>query len=440
MKIAFHTLGCKLNQAETENLLWQAINAGYRISTVEDADTCVLNTCTVTHIADRKARHLTRLWRKKNPRALIIATGCYAERAAQELIAAGADIVVGNDRKMQLLSIIDKARHTGCGGLPQPKDGQACRVRSFIKVQDGCSTRCSYCIVPRVRGGERCLPAASIISEIKARISCGYKEIVLTGTKIGSYRDYGTDLRQLVQRILLETAVARLHLSSLQPQDISPELLELWQDPRLCQHFHLALQSGSDSVLRRMRRVYSIDDYTKAIALVRQALPHASITTDIMVGFPGETEAEFEESYRFCKEAGFAAIHVFPYSPRPGTAAATMPDQVAEKTKHARRQKMLELSAASSQHFRQRFLGQEMIVLWETEVSPGSGIYSGLTHNYIRVLAPSPVPLSGIITPARLLRLCQDGILAEVAPQRLKAIPPSPHPCHAAGAESPPPP
>lgn len=428
MKIAFHTLGCKLNKAETEKLLWQAIGAGYRISAAEDADVCVLNTCTVTHIADRKARHLVRLWRRRNPRATIIVTGCYVERAPQELVAAGADMAIGNDRKMQLLDLIGGARRTGCSGQSQPKDGLPNRVRSFIKIQDGCSTRCSYCIVPFVRGMEHCLPEEDIIHEIKARISHGYREIVLTGTKIGSYRDNGTDLRGLVQRILRETPVRRLHLSSLQPQDISPELVELWQDPRLCRHFHLALQSGSDSVLRRMGRSYSVDDYVRAVALIRKSLPDASVTTDIMVGFPGETEVEFEESYQLCREIGFAAIHVFPYSPRPGTAAATMPDQVPEKTKDVRRQKMLALSAASSQRFRQSFLGREMMVLWETEVTPGSGIYSGLTDNYIRVFAQSATPLAGLITPARLLRLYQEGVLAEIVQQPDESYPAVPSP------------
>ncbi len=434
MKIAFHTLGCKLNQAETEKLLWQAVDAGYRTGTVEDADICVLNTCTVTHIADRKARHLIRLWRRKNPRALIIATGCYAERAAQELTAAGADMVVSNEQKMRLLDIIAEAGY-GARGQP-PQGGHAGRVRSFIKIQDGCNMQCSYCIVPRVRGRERSLPADSIIDEIRARLGRGYREIVLTGTRIGIYRDDGTDLQKLVRRILSETEVERLHLSSLQPQDISPKLLELWQDPRLCQHFHLALQSGSDSVLRRMRRSYSVEDYATAVALVRSVLPDASITTDIMVGFPGETEAEFEQSHRFCQETGFAAIHVFPYSPRPGTPAAAMPDQVPEKTKDFRRHKMLELSATSSQRFRRRFLGREMAVLWETEVSPGSGTYAGLTQNYIRVFARSATPLSGLTTPARLLRLYEDGVLTEVVCQRSKSIPLSPHPCRVADAES----
>ncbi len=428
-KIAFHTLGCKLNQAETEKLLWQAIDAGYVISSVEDADICVLNTCTVTHIADRKARHLVRLWRKKNPGATIVAAGCYAERAARDLRTAGADIVLGNEKKQHLLDIIAEACHAGCA--PQPVsdgDGQLNRVRSFIKIQDGCDTHCTYCIVPQVRGRERCLPADDIIKEIKARVNSGYKEIVLTGTKIGSYKTNGTDLRQLVKHILSETEVERLHLSSLQPQDISPQLLELWQDSRLCHHFHLALQSGSDSMLARMGRSYSITDYVAAVGLIRGALPDASITTDIMVGFPGETDTEFLESYRFCKEIGFAAIHVFPYSPRPGTLAALMSHQVSEKVKKARSQQMLALSAASAERFRRRFLGQKMMVLWEGEVSVGSQIYSGLTHNYIRVFTHSTGPLTGLILPAKILRLHEDGVWADVVPEPDKSYPAVPSP------------
>jgi threonylcarbamoyladenosine tRNA methylthiotransferase MtaB len=428
VKIAFHTLGCKLNQAETEQLMWQAVARGYHISAVEDADICVLNTCTVTHIADRKARHLVRLWRKRNPHARIITTGCYAQRAARELVDAGADMVIGNEQKMRLLDIVGLANHAGCGGRPQWVGTQPSRVRSFIKIQDGCNTGCSYCIVPRVRGSERSLPVETVISETKDRTSRGYQEIVLTGTKIGSYRNDGTDLAKLVRLILRETAVARLHLSSLQPQDISPELLELWQDPRLCHHFHLALQSGSDSVLKRMGRCYRVEDYARAVELVRRAVPDAAITTDIMVGFPGESEAEFEESYLFCSEMDFAAIHVFPYSPRPGTLAAEMPAQVPETVKKARSQKMLALSAKSSKRFRRRFLGREMMVLWEAEVSMGSGIYSGLTHNYIRVFAQSATPLSGTMLPARLLRLHEDGIWAEPVSTQSRYYPAIPSP------------
>ena len=413
--VAFHTLGCKLNQAESELLARQFTEAGYRVVSGDGADIYVLNTCTVTHIADRKSRHLLRLWRKRNPEALIIATGCYAERAPQELAQVGADLVVGNEQKMYLLDELkgEPAPAARCSA-EQLVAGVVSRVRSFIKIQDGCNDACAYCIVPQVRGCERCLPMADIVNEVKARVAAGYKEVVLTGTKIGAYKHNGANLKQLVEQILVVTGVERLHLSSLQPQDISPQLLNLWQDPRLCRHFHLALQSGSDAVLRRMRRRYSIADYRQAVSLIRKAVPDVAITTDIMVGFPGEGIEEFEESYRFCQEIDFADIHVFSYSPRPGTLAARMPGQVNDRLKKERSLRMLELARQSAHKFCQSFLGQSMMILWEKEVALGSGIYSGLSDNYIRVFTQSSEPLTNQFLPARLVRLHNQGLWGEV--------------------------
>jgi len=311
LKVAFHTLGCKLNQAESEWLARQFAEAGYRVISGEEADIYVLNTCTITHIADRKSRHLLKLWRARNPGALIIATGCYAERAPQELAQVGVDLVVGNQQKIHLLDVL-KAEHAPVAhcSTEQPVADGVNRVRSFIKIQDGCSDFCAYCIVPQVRGRERCLPMADVVKEVKARVVAGYKEVVLTGTKIGDYKHKGMNLKQLVEQVLAVAGVERLRLSSLQPQDVSTELLSLWQDPRLCRHFHLALQSGSNSVLRRMRRRYSVADYRQAVSLIRKTVPDVAITTDIMVGFPGESVEEFEESYRFCEEIDFVNIHV----------------------------------------------------------------------------------------------------------------------------------
>jgi threonylcarbamoyladenosine tRNA methylthiotransferase MtaB len=288
------------------------------------------------------------------------------------------------------------------------------RVRSFIKIQDGCNDACAYCIVPRVRGREYCLPIADIINEVKARVAAGYKEVVLTGTKIGDYGYNGANLKQLVEQVLAVTSVERLHLSSLQPQNISPELLSLWQDPRLCCHFHLALQSGSDAVLKRMRRHYSVEDYRQAVFLVRKAVPDAAMTTDIMVGFPGESAEEFEESYRFCREIDFANIHVFSYSPRQGTPAARMVRQVDDKLKKERSLCMLELARQSVSKFCQRFLGRNMTVLWENEVAPGSGVYSGLSHNYIRVFAQSGEPLTKQFRPVRVVNLHKQGLWGKI--------------------------
>jgi threonylcarbamoyladenosine tRNA methylthiotransferase MtaB len=218
----------------------------------------------------------------------------------------------------------------------------------------------------------------------------------------------------LVQRILHDTGIERLRLSSLQPSEISSELLALWHDERLCRHFHLAQQSGSETVLQRMRRSYSLDQYQRTINLIRDQIPEVAITTDIMVGFPGESDEEFEQSYSFCQQAGFANIHVFPFSPRPETAAARMPKQIKDKTKQERNQRMLELSRSCRRDFCEQFLGQIMSVLWEQETSPGSGIYSGLTGNYIRVFVRSQKPLSNEITPVKLVEFRNQGIWGEL--------------------------
>jgi threonylcarbamoyladenosine tRNA methylthiotransferase MtaB len=404
MKVAFYTLGCKLNQAESESLASRFSQAGFQLVSPGDrADIYIANTCTVTHIADRKSRHWLRLARRRNPQALIIATGCYVQRNHREL-APLADLAVDNEQKEHLLALIQTLKGMA---ESETKQSQALatttRTRSLIKIQDGCHSPCTYCIVPKVRPHEYSLPASRIVDEVEQKVALGYKEVVLTGTKVGTYRDGSTDLRNLVQCVLHGTSIERLRLSSLQPSEISPEFLALWQDERLCRHFHLALQSGSETVLQRMRRSYSLNQYQTTVNLIKYAIPGAAITTDIMVGFPGESDEEFEQSYSFCQQAGFANIHVFPYSPRPETAAAGMPEQTKDKVKQERNQRMLELSRSSWRKFCEQFLGQTMPVLWEKETSPGSGIYSGLTGNYIRVLAHSEKHLNNEIVPVKLV-------------------------------------
>ena len=426
MRVAFYTLGCKLNQAETESLANRFSKAGFQLVSPNDAaDIYIANTCTVTHIADRKSRHWLRLARRRNPRALIIATGCYAQRSHQEL-AQLADLVVDNTEKEHLLEIVQELPMPTLSFILERTPLRHCerseaissiaatvRTRSLIKIQDGCHGPCTYCIVPKVRSRESSLSASQIIDEVKQKVALGYKEVVLTGTKVGSYRNDATDLRDLVQLILGDTGIERLRLSSLQPSEISPELLALWQDERLCQHFHLALQSGSETVLHRMRRSYSLDQYQRTINLIKEQISEVGITTDIMVGFPGESDEEFEQSYSFCQQVGFSNIHVFPFSPRPETAAARMPKQIKDKVKQERNQRMLELSRSCRRRFCEQFLGQIMPVLWEQETSPGNGIYSGLTSNYIRVFAHSEKPLSNEITPVKLVEFHNQGIWGE---------------------------
>lgn len=411
IRIAFDTLGCKLNQAETESLARELAAAGYAlVKSVDEADLYILNTCTVTHIADRKARNLLRQAHRRNGAVRLIALGCYAERSPRELAGIeGVDLVLGNDQKTEVL---DKLRALGCPASLSPSPGEYNRYdygrnRSFLKIQDGCRNFCSYCIVPLVRRKVESVPVEKVIAEVKDRISGGAKEVVLTGTEIGAYHRDGVDLIVLLKRILAETGVKRLRLSSLQPQEISAGLLELGKDSRLCPQFHLSLQSGSDSVLKRMKRRYTSADYQYAVAMIRRELPDAAITTDVIAGFPGETEAEFKESHDFCRRTGFARIHVFPYSRRPGTEAADITDQVSDKVKRERVKKMLALAGESALNFRQHFLGRAMPVLWEQK---SNGVWSGYTANYIRVYTRSNEDLTNQLVPVKLESIYQDGV------------------------------
>ncbi len=412
-KIAFDCLGCKLNQAETELFARQSAEAGYElVSPTDKADIYVLNTCTVTHIADRKSRHLLRLARRRNPGARLVAIGCYAERSSREIARIdGVDLVLGNKQKPFLFQRLRESGGPSCPSttrMEYPADGY--RTRAFIKVQDGCRNFCTYCIVPLVRGNEKSVPARQVMAEVGQRVASGAKEVVLTGTEIGAYRSDGVNLKGLLERILAETGVTRLRLSSLQPREISPELIALWQDQRLCPHFHLSLQSGSNAVLSRMKRRYTTRDYREAVSLIRGVVPEAAITTDIIVGFPGETGAEFRESFDFCRRMAFARIHVFPYSPRPGTEAARMPGQVDTKIKKQRSGEMLALAKESARSFQQRFLDRTMPVLWEKR---DKGVWSGLTANYIKVYTRSDNDLTNRIIPVRMMKIKGDRVLGE---------------------------
>jgi threonylcarbamoyladenosine tRNA methylthiotransferase MtaB len=417
MKVAIETLGCKLNQAETESLARQFLKWGYQlVSRVDEADLHVLNTCTVTHIADAKSRHLLRLAHRRNPDALLVVSGCYAQRASSELSRIeGVSLVVGNDEKPRLLQILRELGHLD-GQAPfeaDPADyGSALRTRAFIKIQDGCSNFCSYCIVPLVRGRGKSLPVEQVVAEVEDRVADGCMEVVLTGTEVGSYSYDSIGLKGLLERILTDTDIARVRLSSLQPQEISPDFIGLWRNSRLCPHFHLSLQSGSDSVLRRMKRRYTTADYQRAVSLIRTMRPEAAITTDVIVGFPGETEAEFQESCDFCMRMGFSRIHVFPYSRRDGTEAAGLPSQVSNRVKKERSQRMLALAEESARSFRRQFLGKPMPVLWEKQ--NGGSVWSGHTDNYIKVYARSSADLANRLLPAKPVELKGDGVWGKI--------------------------
>jgi len=410
--VALDSLGCKLNQAEIQSLSRQFTAAGYTlVAPTDKADIFVLNTCTVTHVADRKSRHVLRLARRRNPAARLIAIGCYAERSPNELAGIeGVELVLGNDQKWDILKLLGESGSPGKQTTIVPGE-KSRRTRAFVKVQDGCRSFCAYCIVPLVRSRLESVPVEKVTATVGELAANGYQEVVLTGTEIGTYNRNKVNLKGLLERVLSETSVARLRLSSLQPPEISPGLIGLWRDSRLCPHFHLSLQSGSDAVLERMKRRYTSADYRRAVGLIRESVTDAAVTTDVIVGFPGETDVEFQETLDFCRQLQFARIHVFPYSPRPGTAAATMPEQVSDKVKKQRSQQMLALAQESGRDFQQQFIDKTLGVLWEKKAG---GIWSGLTGNYIKVYAKSNHDLTNQLLPVRLARLYRDGIRGEI--------------------------
>ena len=417
--VAIHTHGCKLNQADSQVLARQFQEAGFTVvRSATQADVVVLNSCTVTATSDAKARQYLRRAHRANPDALVVATGCYVQRAKDDLLAMEAvSLVLDNRDKENLVSIVSaKLKVEPVRTVEIAPQAQA-RSRAMIKIQEGCDQVCAYCIVPKVRGRERSIAPESIIAELNGRVNTGCREAVLTGTQLGTYGfDLpGTNLRDLIARILAESAIDRLRVSSLQAHEITPDLLDLWQDPRLCPHFHIPLQSGSDSILRSMRRRYDTARFAATVQLVRETVPHAGITTDVIVGFPGEGVREFAESYSFAASIGFSGMHVFPYSIRPGTSAAYLDGQIDDVNKRERTGEMLELSAAAASEFRQGELGQTRPVLWEPANHRSSiGVWTGLTDNYLRVRAESGKDLGNVITGLRLIALDEDWVTGEI--------------------------
>lgn len=411
LRVMIETLGCKLNQAESESIGRDLVRRGCSlVCSVEEADVYLLNTCTVTHVADRKARNMLRRARRTNPSVFIIATGCYASSDTELQKEKLADLVVPNDNKPEITSAISGSLLSNSPAVTEPstvKLSDNRKARSFIKVQSGCPNRCAYCIVPSMRGGPQSIAPQQVLAEIKARVREGYQEVVLTGTEIGSYYVDGLNLEGLVARVLEETGIARIRLSSVQPKEISEGLVRIGQNPRVCRHWHIPLQSGSYAVLKRMRRHYTPTEYLEAIGMIRDHIPDVAITTDVMVGFPGETEAEFLESYYFCKNVEFSRIHVFPFSSRSDTAAAKMGEQVPAKVKGERSKLMQLLAREAQEGFFRAFTGSVLSVLWEER---RFGVWTGLTDNYIRVYTRSPHEISGQVLPARLVGPTSGGV------------------------------
>lgn len=428
MRVYLQSLGCKLNQSEVETLACRFMQAGHTVvDTPGEADLCVLNTCAVTQTAVSKSRQAIRRLRRANSAACLAVTGCYAQMWPQEIHGlGGVDLIVGNEDKEHLVEHVEKGQ--GSPGqwtsfpdfqLPVP----GAHTRAFVKIQDGCDNHCTYCLVRIARGRQRSRPQSDVLAEIEARVAAGYQEVVLTGVHIGAYgRDNGRQgdecLGTLVEAILMRTQVRRLRLSSIEPWDFDPAWLRLWADSRLCRHLHLPLQSGCDATLQRMGRSYTASQFAALVKAARETIPDVAITTDVIVGFPGESEAEFQESLRFVEAVGFARVHVFPYSARPGTPAAMMPGQIPPPVKKARSQAMAEVGRRSAETFRRAFLGRTLEVLWEghaKDLRPGEKtLWNGLTDNYLRVRTQEEKHLGNTVTLTELVALVGDGLWGKV--------------------------
>ncbi len=419
MKVYLDSIGCRLNQSEIETFARQFRQAGHTlVSEPSQADLIVVNTCTVTSDAASDSRQKIRRAARVSGGEVVV-TGCWSTlnpQAAQAL--PGVSRVVSNPDKDRLVAETLGLPAESFDQEPlarEPLHGLHQRTRAFIKVQDGCDNRCTFCITTIARGAARSRTLAQVIEDIRASLEGGAKEVVLTGVHLGSWGkdlDAGLHLRHLIQAILDQTGVIRLRLSSLEPWDLDEEFFSLWKDPRLCRHLHLPLQSGSGAVLRKMARKVTPESFRGLVHAARAAIPEVAITTDLIVGFPGEGEAEFQESLAYVREMAFAGGHVFTYSARPGTAAAAYPQQVPHDERKARNAIVRAEFAQASRHYRERFIGREMSVLWEASdaLGPDGWQISGLTDNYLRVTATSPALIWNELSTVRLELLTEDGL------------------------------
>ena len=415
-KVAFHTLGCKVNTYETDAMEQMLLSHGYEIVSFENqADIYIINTCSVTNMADRKSRQMLHKAKKKNPNAVVVAAGCYVQAAPKEVLAdAGVDLVIGNNRKQDLVQILEdyfkEHREEAVIDINKEQEYEELELdfvsdhtRAYIKVQDGCNQFCSYCIIPYTRGRVRSRAKQDVISEIKRIAKNGTKEVVLTGIHLSSYgKDLknGTDLLDLIKAVHEVDGIQRIRLGSLEPRIITLEFAqELRRLDKFCPHFHLSLQSGCEATLKRMNRHYTPEEYYEKCELLREVFEHPAITTDVIVGFPGETEEEFEETYRFLEKVNFYEMHVFKYSKRKGTRAAEMENQVPEPIKTKRSNILLELTRECSKRYRSFWIGREVNVLLEEKIVLDGEVYTvGHTKEFVKAAVKGEFSSNTFIT------------------------------------------
>mgnify|MGYP004504059197 CR=1 FL=1 len=411
-KAALHNLGCKVNAYETEAMQQILEKAGYEIVPFQEyADVYVVNTCSVTNMADRKSRQMLHRAKKTNPEAIVVGAGCYVQtKEAEALLDDTVDIIIGNNRKNELVDMIeayeaDHGKKENVADINHEKqeyeemylDKTAEHTRAFIKVQDGCNQFCTYCIIPFARGRVRSRKAEDVIEEVKRLAGHGFKEVVLTGIHLSSYGiDTGENLLQLIRLVHEVEGIERIRLGSLEPRIVTEEFAQaLSEMEKICPHFHLSLQSGCDATLQRMNRRYTTEEYEEGCKILRKYFTHPAITTDVIVGFPGETEEEFETTKAYLEKIHFYEMHIFQYSKREGTKAAVMEHQVPEPVKKVRSNRLLDLEKEMSEQFRKYYIGKQVTVLMEEPFEfEGETYFTGYTKEYVKVAVRTAEDLS----------------------------------------------
>lgn len=429
-KAALHNLGCKVNAYETEAMQHLLEEAGYEIVPfTQKADVYVINTCSVTNMADRKSRQMLHKAKKNNPDSIVVAAGCYVQTSEKEVLNdLSVDIVIGNDRKHDLVRLLEEYSLDSVNDtvddindgkhdfeelfIDQTKE----HTRAFIKVQDGCNQFCSYCIIPYARGRVRSRRFENVIAEVERLAANGFKEVVLTGIHLSSYGvdfEEATGLLELIQAVNAVKGIERIRLGSLEPKIVTEHFAsELSKLDKICPHFHLSLQSGCDATLKRMNRKYTTKEYERGCELLRKYFVHPAITTDVIVGFPGETEEEFEQTKAYLEHIHFYEMHIFKYSKRKGTRAAVMPDQIDEQIKAARSEKLIALGHDMSKEFRKFYIGKNEEVLFEEKAVIGDKEYFvGYTKEYVKVAKKTAENLENHIVSGRISGMLTDEIL-----------------------------
>ncbi|WBW50368.1 tRNA (N(6)-L-threonylcarbamoyladenosine(37)-C(2))-methylthiotransferase MtaB [Peptoniphilus equinus] len=407
------TLGCKVNQYESEAMRENFEDHGYmEVGDTDAADVCIINTCTVTNLSDRKSRQIIRRAKRDNPEAVIAVVGCYAQTSPEEVAAMeGVDIVLGTTERSDIVRLVEQVLEHGeqincVRDITEDGEFQSIAIskeqdmtRAYMKVQDGCNRFCTYCIIPYARGRIRSRTVDNAVAEARRLAEAGYKEVVLTGIHIGSYNDDGKDLVSLIEGVATVEGIERIRLSSVEPMTVTEDFLRRTKATgKFCDHFHLSLQSGNDKVLKEMNRHYTTAEYAHVVAMIRQVYPHAGITTDVIVGFPGETDEEFDSTCDFVRQIGFSRIHVFKYSMRNGTPAARRTDQIHGHIKQQRSNRLIAIGDALARDFA---YGQGALeALFEEEVD---GKWVGYTSNYLKVAVAADTDLKNKVKSVKIV-------------------------------------